>query len=178
MSLFDTYIDLLYSYRKTVNLTGVTEREDLQKIINDSACELPEHARVLDLGSGGGIPGIPLKLLHPTIELSFCDKARKKMNIVSSLCFQLHITPKHVCIGDAREICKDHLGEFTHVVSRGMGETAFVAECAFPFLTAGGMLLLWKPSAYDIHSDGVPQGYTFIQKVNKEYCSIVTLQKK
>lgn len=178
MSLFDAYIDLLYSYRKSVNLTGVTEREDLEKIVEDSSCELPESARVLDLGSGGGIPGIPLKLLHPTIELSFCDKARKKMNIVSSLCFQLHITPKHVLIGDARDMAKDHAGEFTHVVSRGMGETAFVAACAHPFLTAGGMLLLWKPSGYDIHSEGVPSGYTFVQKVNKEYCSIVTLQKQ
>lgn len=178
MAIFDAYIDLLYSYRKTVNLTGVTAREDLEKIVADSACDLPEHARVLDLGSGGGIPGIPLKLLHPNIEISFCDKARKKMNIVSSLCFQLHITSKYVLIGDAREICKDHPGEFTHVVSRGMGEMAFVAECAFPFLTAGGMLLLWKPSGYDIHLSEVPNGYAFIQKVNKEYCSIVTLQKQ
>ncbi len=175
--LLDRYINLLYTYRQTVNITGVKSREDIAAIVADAVTGFPSEADVLDLGSGAGIPGIPLKLLNPGISISFCDKARKKMNIVSSMCFQLDIPIQGMFIGDVFSFIDDLKERFSFVVSRGMGDTAFVAGAALPLLKHGGTLMLWKPKDFDITAEGVPTGYDFIEKRMQTLCSIAVFRK-
>ncbi len=147
--LMERYIDLLVKYRMRINLIGARSREDIAGIVEDSRVELADGMRVLDLGSGAGIPGLPAKILNPSIAISFMDKNRKKMNVLRLITDMLAVEYDEILIGDAMHFCDTHGQRFDAVLSRGVGESSFVGALARPFLKSGGTLYLWKPRGYD-----------------------------
>ncbi len=175
--LLAPYVELLSRYREKVNLTGARDKNDIAAIAEDSLITLDKGIKVLDLGSGGGLPGAPLKLHNPEISISFMDKNRKKMNILRQMLLTLGIEFDEIYTGKAETFHVALAEKFDAVVSRGVGDTDFVLGLARPFLKKGGVIYLWKPKGYTPHEDLKIMCISLDIKIfEKKECDIIALK--
>ena len=110
---------------------------------------LVDDARhVLDLGSGGGVPGLPVAVLCPLVSMVLLDNRRQRTDLLTRIVLRLRIADRvAVRCEDAQSLGHDPLfrGAFDLVTVRSFGPPAFVAECAAPFLGVGGRILVSEP---------------------------------
>lgn len=152
------YNALLMERNKKVNLTGIRDpAESLVKNVLDSLTvyepELfPENARLLDLGSGAGFPGVPLAVIRPDLHVVLMDAVQKKLRFVEEACANLHI--KNVqCLhmrseeGGRRRKLR---ASFDVVTARAVKSLPVILEWSLPFLKKGGIFCAMKgPGARD-----------------------------
>ena len=99
---FQLYMELLLEWNEKMNLTSITEPEQVvEKHFLDSMTllawgKLKEKARVIDVGTGAGFPGIPLKIMRPDIDLTLLDGTQKRLNFLGEVCKALHISATRV----------------------------------------------------------------------------------
>lgn len=110
---------------------------------------LPSAAhRVLDLGSGGGVPGLVLAYAHPGLELVLLDAATRRSWFLREAVAELGVEERVEVIGDRAESAARHplrREAFDAVVARSFGPAAVTAECAVGFLRLGGWLIVSEP---------------------------------
>lgn len=145
---FAEYLRFLSEYNRSVNLTAITgEAEIIDKHFVDSlaaAGHIPEGAAVLDMGSGAGFPGIPLKLIRPDIRLTALDSSGKKCAFLRALKARLGIE------ADVAECRAEDFGRgagresFDTVVSRAVAELRVLAELGLPLVRTGGKVIAYK----------------------------------
>ena len=106
----------------------------------------PEAARILDLGSGGGVPGLVLALDLPDSQVTLLDASTRRCSFLTEAAARLGLAIEVRC-GRAEELGHDAAlrGVFDAVVSRSFGPPAVVAECAAPMLRVGGLLVVSEP---------------------------------
>lgn len=147
------YLELLLHWQKHLNLTGLHSAERMLDVLIVESLDflrrdlLLPAARVLDLGTGAGVPGIPLAICAPDVHFTLLDRSEKKMTFVRRVVLSLllrHCTP--YC-GTAEDLARCLPAEqfFDVVVSRGVGTVAHLSRLAAPLLRPGGLLLLRKP---------------------------------
>ena len=102
--------------------------------------------KVMDLGSGGGLPGIPLKICLPFIDLTLVESTKKKARFLETALRELGIEGVEVIDRHSREIEKDpvHQGKYDIVVARAVAELKDLVELVFPFIKLGGRLIAYK----------------------------------
>ncbi len=99
---FQRYWELLVEWNEKMNLTAITQPEEVvEKHFLDSMTllswgKLRQGARVIDVGTGAGFPGIPLKIMRPDIDLTLLDGTQKRLNFLGEVCRQLHISSTRV----------------------------------------------------------------------------------
>lgn len=161
-ALFDRFADSFLAYNSHTNLSAIRDREGvLEKHFADSAElvrfeEIPH--RILDIGTGGGFPGIPLKILRPDTEFVLLDSVSKKTKACDSFIADLGLSSIRTVWGRAEEIAKDPgmAGGFGLVVSRATAYLPQILGWAAPFVARGGRIALYKlPSETEL-ADGVP----------------------
>ena len=97
LSRFDLLSDLLVEQNKTMNLTAITDPDGIAvKHFADSisvlcAADIPQGARILDVGTGAGFPGIPLLIMRPDIDLTMIDSTAKKLKYVENRSGRAHV---------------------------------------------------------------------------------------
>ena len=108
---------------------------------------LPERGRVLDLGSGGGLPGLVLATYRPELELTLLEARRRACQFLRDAVAQLTATGVTVVEARAEEAARraDLREAFDDVVARSFGPPSVTAECAVGFLRAGGRLVVSEP---------------------------------
>ena len=114
---------------------------------------LSGSSRVLDLGTGAGVPGIPLAICQPQLAMTLLDRSHKKMIFVRRAISRLQLRHCRTQIDGAEELSRRLLlasepmsvGRFDAIVSRGVGTVAHLLSLAEPLLRPGGVLLLRKP---------------------------------
>ena len=147
---FSTHAKELIDWNCKINLTTITHPHDIAiKHFLDSLAAaplIPKQARLLDIGSGGGFPGIPLKLLMPELSIFLIDANRKKANFLKHA---LRILKLEGC--GARHIRAEKLSEypeFRHtfevVISRALSDLKSFIEIARPLVTKQGMMVAMK----------------------------------
>ncbi|MDH5763229.1 MAG: 16S rRNA (guanine(527)-N(7))-methyltransferase RsmG [Nitrospinota bacterium] len=167
---FSDYCSLLVKWNSRINLTSEKQALPiLRKHVFDSLHYLrwisPSH-RVLDIGSGGGFPGIPVKILEPQIELSLLDSQRKRCNFLRDAVRNLELNNVQVLEGRAedyfnRPACSE---KYDRVVFRGFGSLGLCLQIGLPFLTVGGCIILQKdPQEIPQASSGLPPGIRILQ---------------
>jgi len=149
---FESYYALLDENGKNFNLTAITGCDDVARLhFIDSLAILGavdfENARVIDVGSGAGFPGIPLKIAAPSIDLTLLDATGKRVDFMSRVCDALGFEAScvHARAEDASRR-PDMRERFDVAVSRAVARLDVLCELCLPFLRVGGAFLAMKGS--------------------------------
>lgn len=141
-----TYSAFMLEENEKYNLTRIEEPEEIaEKHFLDSiagAEMIADNATVLDVGTGAGFPGIPLKIVRPDIKLTVLDSSNKKINFVRMGANKTGIDVN--CIVGRAEELKDFRESFDCVVSRAVASLNILLEICVPLVKTGGILLAYK----------------------------------
>lgn len=161
---FKRYYAELLTWNRKFNLTAITDHEGVQtKHFLDSLAALPAIAEELqeplppqrrlhlvDVGTGAGFPGIPLKIVAPRLKLTLMDGTGKKVRFLESLVSALGLDDTHVVQGRAEELGRStaHRGQYDLVTARAVAPLNTLVEYLLPLVRRGGYAIAYKgPSA-------------------------------
>lgn len=156
---FDVYADLLFEWNKKVNLTAITDPEEvavkhfLDSILPIKLANVPHGALVVDVGTGAGFPGIPMKLYRPDLRITLVDSLNKRIRFLSEVCSALNIEAD--CVhGRAEELGHDlrYREKYDIAVARAVAPLPMLAEYCLPFVKEGGYFFSMKGPNEPIHN--------------------------
>lgn len=150
---FVSYFNFLLEENKKFNLTSITDEDGVCfKHFLDSVLpvkEIPQNAKIIDVGTGAGFPGIPLKILRPDIEITLLDSLQKRVNFLGQVAKLLKLD-KVVCVHDrAEDYCKKTREKFDIALSRAVAQIPTLSEYLLPFVKIGGKVIMYKSQKTD-----------------------------
>ncbi|MDQ3690717.1 MAG: 16S rRNA (guanine(527)-N(7))-methyltransferase RsmG [Chloroflexota bacterium] len=148
----ERYLGLLLDANERLNLTRIVEPEPMARLhLLDALSALPmldaaAPKRALDLGSGGGVPGIVLALARPDVAWTLVDSARKKSDVLRAFVAALELRNVVVTAQRAEDLGRDPAHRELHdlVAARACAALPVLAEYALPLVRVGGTVLAWK----------------------------------
>ena len=151
VSDFEKYYTMLDEKNRVMNLTAISGEEDSARLhFLDSASPLllegMSGKKVIDVGTGAGFPGIPLKILCPDMELTLLDSLNKRVDFLQDVCSALHLE-KAECIHARAEECGDRREKYDFAVSRAVARLNVLCELCLPYVKVGGAFLALKGPA-------------------------------
>lgn len=160
ISRFDMLAERLIEQNKTMNLTAITEPDEVvikhfvDSISLLSAVTPEEGAKVLDLGTGAGFPGIPLLICRPDIKLTMVDSTAKKLRYVASTVEALGLNAETLH-SRAEEAGKqpEYREQYDIVCSRAVAALNLLCEYCLPFVKVGGVFAAMKSAKADEEID-------------------------
>lgn len=161
-ALFERFADLFLEYNVHTNLSAIRDREGVvAKHFADSAVLLNFETlsgRILDIGTGGGFPGIPLKILSDDLEITLLDSVSKKTKACDHFISELGLSRIRTVWGRAEDAVKmpGMKSGFDTVVSRATAYMPQILEWAAPFVKSGGSVILYKLPSEEELADGIP----------------------
>ena len=143
------YGELLVETNKVMNLTAITDPEEIASLhFLDSAALLTledfRNKSVVDVGTGAGFPGLPLRILDPTIRLTLLDSLGKRIQFLNRVCQELELTDVACVHGRAEEFAAEHRESFDLAVSRAVAALPVLCELCLPLVRPGGKFLAMK----------------------------------
>lgn len=149
------YGELLLEKNKVMNLTAITEPQDVAALhFLDSAALLAlagfRGKSVVDVGTGAGFPGMPMKILEPSIHMTLLDSLGKRITFLQEVCEDLGLTDVQCVHARAEEFAAEHRQGFDFAVSRAMANLSVLCELCLPLVKVGGTFLSMK----SVESDG------------------------
>ena len=136
VSQFGSYLDLLVKWNQKINLTSEKSSQDiLLRHIFDSLQYAPVISpkdQIVDIGSGAGFPGIPLKIIYPELVATLIESQRKRCSFLETVIFELGLKATKVINDRAEKISPERLVEA--VIFRGVSDIQSCLELAIPFL--------------------------------------------
>ena len=149
---FEKLTDIMIRQNRVMNVTALTT---LEKIIPlhyadcvKIADRIPQNAKVLDIGCGGGFPTLPLAIVRPDLKITGLDSTEKKVRYVQSTADALHLTISTLA-GRAEDFAKlpEHRENYDVVISRAVARLNVLNELCIPFVKTGGCFLAMKGMA-------------------------------
>lgn len=143
------YAGLLVEKNKVMNLTAITEPADIAALhFLDSAALLTltdfQNKTVADVGTGAGFPGMPLRILEPSIHLTLLDSLNKRIDFLKEVCQELGIDDVECVHARAEEFAAEHRSSFDIVTSRAVANLQLLSELCLPLVKQGGYFLSMK----------------------------------
>ena len=154
---FLTYYEMLIEKNKVMNLTAITDFDEvLEKHFEDSlsliqAVDLEKSQAVIDLGTGAGFPGIPLKIAFPNLQITLADSLNKRILFLDDVIRELGLTGIDIVHGRAEDLAKnsDYREKFDLCVSRAVANLSTLSEYCLPFVKIGGKFISYKAGECD-----------------------------
>lgn len=154
---FDKFYELLVEWNKVMNLTGITEYEEVnEKHFVDSlsivkAIDMSQVKSVIDIGTGAGFPGIPLKIAFPHLKVVLLDSLNKRINFLNTVIEELGLENIETIHGRAEDFAKqaEYREQFDLCVSRAVANLATLSEYCIPYVEKGGMFVPYKSGEID-----------------------------
>ena len=149
---FYTYMNLLIDWNKKINLTAIVEpNEIILKHFVDSLTILKyisDGTKIIDVGTGAGFPGIPLKIAKPSIEIVLLDSLQKRINFLEEVIKQLHIEKIKTIHSRVEDFGKDqkYREKFDMATSRAVANLSTLSEYLLPLVKVGGKVISMKGS--------------------------------
>ncbi|MCI8805651.1 MAG: 16S rRNA (guanine(527)-N(7))-methyltransferase RsmG [Clostridiales bacterium] len=151
ISQFLKYMELLISWNEKINLTAITEPEEiLLKHFADSVSLIPftdvKNKNIIDVGTGAGFPGIPVKIAEPSAKVTLIDSLNKRVNFLREVVSEISLTDVECIHSRAEEGGKNpKLRErFDVCVSRAVANLSVLSEYCLPFIKVGGVFVSLK----------------------------------
>lgn len=147
---FEQFKDLLIEWNEKINLTTITdENEILIKHFIDSLIPLKyieNEAKVLDMGTGAGFPGIPIKIVKPDINITLVDAVNKKITYLNDVKENLKLKNIELIHSRAEALARDkkYRESFDIIISRALANMSTLSEYLIPFLRVGGRAIYIK----------------------------------
>ena len=149
---FEKYFEILVDTNQHLNLTAITEFEEVVvKHFIDSALlikyfDLPEGASLIDVGTGAGFPGLPLKIMRPDLRITLLDSLNKRLNFLNTVIETLSLK-EIICVharaedGGQNKALRE---QFDYAVSRAVSQLNVLLEYCTPFIKIGGTFIAYK----------------------------------
>ena len=144
------YYDLVIKYNNEFNITAITE-------LNDFACKhfadsllgndiYKKNSTLCDIGTGGGFPGIPLKILRPDLCITLVDSLQKRVNFLNTVIHELGLTNIVAIHSRAQELPQHNVSRetFDYVVSRAVAQLNILSELCLPYVKINGKMIAYK----------------------------------
>ena len=148
------YMDGILEYNQHVNLTSITDPEEfITKHYLDSASisslsEFQDAGTIIDVGTGGGFPGVPLAVLFPEKKFTVEDSLQKRIRVIQDLLSRAGIENVEAVHARAEDLGKDpvHREQYDLCISRAVSRMSVLAEYCLPFVKPGGFFISYKGS--------------------------------
>ena len=150
---YENYYNFLVEYNQHTNLTSITEKNDviikhfLDSIILTKFFKLNSDTKLIDVGTGAGFPGVPIKIANPKINLTLLDSLNKRIIFLNKLLEKLNLTAE--IFHNRAEECgknKSFREKFNMVTSRAVAKLTVLSEYCLPLLKVGGFFVSLKGS--------------------------------
>ncbi|WP_410512920.1 16S rRNA (guanine(527)-N(7))-methyltransferase RsmG [Paenibacillus sp. BR2-3] len=151
---FELYYQELVSWNEKMNLTGITEREQVYTKHFYDSISLAFHLdfsgikSLADIGSGAGFPGIPLKICYPHLELTIVDSLSKRISFLQHVCNELKLEGVQLIHGRAEDVARQsgHRDAYDLVTARAVARLSLLNEFCLPFVHKDGLFAAMKGS--------------------------------
>lgn len=147
---FAVYMELLREWNEKINLTAITDEEGiLVKHFFDS-CSISEfvdnNSKIIDIGTGAGFPGLPLKIVNDTLNLALVDSLNKRINFLNEVKNKLGLKNVETVHGRAEDVGIDnkYREKYDFAVSRAVAELRILVEYLLPLVKVGGKVIAMK----------------------------------
>ena len=152
LNAFETYYDMLIDRNKVMNLTAITEFDEvMDKHFLDSvylfrSIELKADYKLIDIGTGAGFPGIPLKIVFPELKITLLDSLNKRVGFLNDVIDKLNLNDIEAIHGRAEDIARDktYRASYDIAVSRAVANLSTLSEYCLPFVKIGGKFVSYK----------------------------------
>ena len=149
---FYDYYELLVKWNQFMNLTAITDFEDVvQKHFVDSLSitgekKLQDVDNLIDVGTGAGFPGIPLKIMFPELKITLLDSLRKRVDFLNEVIDRLHLKQMETIHGRAEDYAKPGKKRemYDLCVSRAVANLSTLSEYCLPYVKIGGEFISYK----------------------------------
>ncbi len=155
---FERYYEMLIEKNKVMNLTAITDFEDVvtkhfvdSVILPPQWIPNPEKTALIDVGTGAGFPGIPLKIVYPEMKVVLLDSLNKRIVFLQELIAALGLEKIEAVHARAEDGARDlrYREQFDLCVSRAVSNLSTLSEYCLPFLRVGGMFVSYKSGEVD-----------------------------
>lgn len=154
---FDRYYELLIEWNRVMNLTGITEYDEVNlKHFTDSLTivrikEMKNVSTMIDVGTGAGFPGIPIKIAFPHIKVTLLDSLNKRIKFLNQIVEELELNDVVTLHGRAEDYAKkeEYREQFDLCASRAVANLSTLSEYCLPFIKKGGCFVSYKSAESD-----------------------------
>lgn len=154
---FVKYYKILIEWNSFMNLTGITEYEEvvLKHFVDSLAlCKsinVTKISSLIDIGTGAGFPGIPLKIAYPHLKVTLLDSLQKRIKFLNEVVMQLGLEEVETIHGRAEDFAKPSMKRESYdvCVSRAVANLASLSEYCLPYVKVGGYFVPYKSGKVD-----------------------------
>ncbi len=153
---FDSYAKLLVEWNKRINLTAITEpdaivtRHFADSLSFFAATKPQDNASLIDVGSGAGFPGMPIKIIRPDMDITLLDGTNKRITFLSEVAGQLGLEVNAIHARAEEAAARAELREkFDYATARAVAELRLLGEYCLGFVKVGGSLVAMKGKLTD-----------------------------
>lgn len=149
---FDRYYQMMVETNKHMNLTAITEEDEVisKHFVDSLSCakvmDMEKVHSIIDIGTGAGFPGIPLKIAYPEIEIVLVDSLQKRIKFLNEVIQELGLEKVTAVHGRAEDLARDkrYRGVFDLCVSRAVANLSTLTEYCIPFVRVNGYFVSYK----------------------------------
>ena len=152
LNKFEKYREQLIETNKNLNLTSITEEVEvnykhfLDSILPLNYIDIKENSSLIDIGTGAGLPGLPIKFIRPDMNILLMDSLNKRINFLNSVINNLHLKNIDAIHGRAEEMGRNikYREKFDYSISRAVSRLNTLVEYTLPFVKVGGYFIGMK----------------------------------
>lgn len=154
---FQRYYELLTEWNKVMNLTGITDYDEVnEKHFVDSlsivkAVDIEHIKTVIDIGTGAGFPGLPLKIVYPHLHVVLLDSLNKRVKFLNTVIEELGLEKIETLHGRAEDYARqeNYREQFDLCVSRAVANLSTLSEYCIPYIRVGGIFISYKSGSIE-----------------------------